>query len=119
MKNRENSNLRTYYLVEKGKWKPSNNNTPNGIVNLGVHFRSAANSLSRFVNAEDKLRAKPLSLMFIPDNRISKLAFSFRMEADSHSTLRRLEELSLDFFPRASLREGLRASIKFLLFGFG
>jgi hypothetical protein len=87
-------------------------------VEFGIHFRSAANSLNRFVDAEDKLRAKPLSLMFRSDNRISKLAFGCRMEADSHSKLG-LEELSLDFFPRASLREGLRASIKFLLFGFG
>lgn len=119
MKDCQNANFRIHNLVEKGKRKSSNNDTANSVMDLGICFGTAANPLNCFVDAEDKLRAETLSLMFIPDDRISKLPLGFRMETNSHLRLLRLKKISLDLFPRATLRKGLRTSIKFFLLSFG
>lgn len=84
MEDRENANLIARGLIEQGKGESSNNNAANGFVNLRICFGIAADSLDRFIDAQDELGTQSTSLMLIPSDRIAEFPLCFRMETNSH-----------------------------------
>ena len=102
MKHSKDPNFRFCHFVEHSKRESANNGAPDVLVNFWILLRIVLNPFHGFIDAEEELRAEPLSLVVVPLYSVPELAISLWVIANvhvAHSVLRNSDLMSCQVRP--------------------